>query len=214
MDSLFKGPFFDYVMSQEPLRSAEYFKHGSSAMLFQRDGKLYRLTTDARGHQFLSHESASGNVSVVRVIEDFGPVAPNDEYTDCENYWLAEVEWLQLLEPDSPQRARLSELFSALTDDEPVESVQRAQFIRSCEEAVGTHPEFALLLNTIIKAANYLCEGEGLVDANISNVMVRPSTGAIVWSDPIHDSAGHLTSEQEARMNTLRQQISAIAAAT
>lgn len=210
MDSLFNGPFFDYVMSQEPLCSAEYFKQGSSAMLFQRDGKLYRLTTDACGHQFLCHESASGNSSVVHVIEDFGPVAPNDEYTDHENYWLAQVEWLQILEPDSPQGARLSKLFSALTEDELIEPDQREQFIRSCEEAVGTHPEFASLLDTIIRAANYLCEGEGSVDANISNVMVRPSTGAIVWNDPIHDSAGYLTGEEEARMNALRQQINAM----
>lgn len=106
----------------------------------------------------------------------------------------------------------MKELFTALTEDEPVVPDQREQFIRLCEEAVSTHAEFAPLLNTIIKAANYLRDGEELVDANISNVMVRPSTGAIMWSDPIHDSAGNLIGEQEARLDALRQQISAIAA--
>lgn len=206
MDSLFRGPFFDYVMSQEPLCSAEYFAHGSSAMLFQRDGKLYRLTTDGCGHNFLSEQSASGNSTVVHVIEDFGPVAPNDGYSDYEYYWLAQVEWLQPFDPETPQGARLKELFSALTEDDVVFPDQREQFIRLCEEAVCTHAEFGPLLNTLIKAAKYLPEGDGVVDANITNVMLRPSTGAIVWSDPIHEPAGYLTDEQEAQMGTLRKQ--------
>ena len=32
-ESLFSGPFFDYLMQQEPLRSAEYFAEGTSAMI-------------------------------------------------------------------------------------------------------------------------------------------------------------------------------------
>ena len=63
MSQLFSGPYFDYVMSQEPLRGAEYFKHGSSAMLFQRDGNLYRLSTDGKCHVFLAEQSAKGNES-------------------------------------------------------------------------------------------------------------------------------------------------------
>ncbi|PJI47936.1 MAG: hypothetical protein CTR55_14270 [Pseudomonas sp.] len=99
MSSLFSGPYFEHVLSQEPLCSAEYFAHGSSAMLFQRNGQLYRLTTDGRGHCFLSEQSAKGNPYVVRVIQDFGPVAPADEaYWDDEFYWLAEVEWLHPIE--------------------------------------------------------------------------------------------------------------------
>jgi hypothetical protein len=212
MESLFRGPFFDYVMSQEPLCSAEYFAYGSSAMLFQRNGKLYRLTTDGSGHNFLSEQSASGNSTVVHVIEDFGAVAPNDECPDDEYYWLAQVEWLQPLDPESPQGARLKELFSALTEDDAVFPEQREQFIRLCEQAVFTHAEFDPLLNTLIKAAKYLSELDGIIDANITNVMVRSSTGAIVWSDPIHDPMSSPTDEQEAKMVAIREQVARIGA--
>lgn len=213
MSSIFRGPYFDYVMSQEPLCSAEYFAHGSSAMLFQRDGNLYRLTTDGSGHNFLSEQSASGNLTVVHVIEDFGAVAPNDEYSDDEYYWLAQVEWLQPLDPKSPQGARLKKLFSALTEeDEAVFPDQREQFIGLCEEAVITHAEFGPLLNTLIKAAKYLPKEDGIVDANITNVMVRPSTGSVVWSDPIHDSMSSPTDEQEAKMVALREQVARLGA--
>ena len=212
MSSLFRGPYFDYVMSQEPLCSAEYFAHGSSAMLFQRDGKLYRLTTDGSGHNFLSEQSASGNLTVVHVIEDFGAIAPNDECSDEEYYWLAQVEWLQPLDPESHQGMRLKELFSELTEDDVVFPEQREQFIRLCENAVSTHEEWGPLLNTLIKAAKYLSELDGIVDANITNVMIRPSTGSVVWSDPIHDSMSSPTDEQEAKMVALREQVARLGA--
>lgn len=208
MSSLFSGPYFEHVLSQEPLCSAEYFAHGSSAMLFQRNGQLYRLTTDGRGHCFLSEQSAKGNPYVVRVIQDFGPVAPADEaYWDDEFYWLAEVEWLHPIDLTSSDGARLKELFVELTDDELVEHAQRAQFIERCERATDSHAEFAPLLSTVILAANYLPENDGAVDCNITNVMRRASTGMIVWSDPIHFSPGHTTDCQEAQMGTIRELI-------
>lgn len=208
MSNLFSGPYFDYVMAQEPLRSAEYFTHGSSAMLFQRDGQLYRLTTDGRGHCFLSEQSAKGNPHVVRVIQDFGPVAPADDaYWDDEFYWLAQVEWLQPVDPTSIDGARLTELFTQLTDGELVEHEHRAQFLEKCRQAASSQFEFTPLLNTLILADQYLPERDGAMDCNITNVMRRPSTGMIVWSDPIHFTPGYLTGSQQSEMNRIREQV-------
>lgn len=208
MSNLFSGPYFDHVMAHEPLRSAEYFTHGSSAMLFQRDGQLYRLTTDGRGHCFLSEQSAKGNPHVVRVIQDFGPVAPADDaYWEDEFYWLAQVEWLQPVDPTSTEGARLTELFTELTDGELVEHEHRAQFLEKCRQAASSQFEFTPLLNTLIQAAQYLPEDDGAVDCNITNVMLRPSTGMIVWSDPIHFTPGYLTESQQSEMNRIRDQI-------
>lgn len=208
MSNLFSGPYFDHVMAHEPLRSAEYFTHGSSAMLFQRDGQLYRLTTDGRGHCFLSEQSAKGNPHVVRVIQDFGPVAPADDaYWEDEFYWLAQVEWLQPVDPTSTEGARLTELFTQLTDGELVEHEHRAQFLEKCRQAASSQFEFTPLLNTLIQAAQYLPEDDGAVDCNITNVMLRPSTGMIVWSDPIHFTPGYLTESQQSEMNRIRDQI-------
>lgn len=208
MSNLFSGPYFDHVMAQEPLRSAEYFTHGSSAMLFQRDGQLYRLTTDGRGHCFLSEQSAKGNPHVVRVIQDFGPVAPADDaYWDDEFYWLAQVEWLQPVDPRSTEGVLLTELFTQLTDGELVEHEHRAQFLERCSQVARNQSEFAPLLNTLIQAAQYLPEDDGAVDCNITNVMRRPSTGMIVWSDPIHFTPGYLTESQQSEMNRIREQV-------
>ena len=208
MSNLFSGPYFDHVMAHEPLRSAEYFTHGSSAMLFQRDGQLYRLTTDGRGHCFLSEQSAKGNPHVVRVIQDFGPVAPADDaYWEDEFYWLAQVEWLQPVDPTSTEGARLTELFTELTDGELVEHEHRAQFLEKCRQAASSQFEFTPLLNTLIQAAQYLPEDDGAVDCNITNVMLRPSTGMIVWSDAIHFTPGYLTESQQSEMNRIRDQI-------
>lgn len=210
MDSLFIGPYFDYVMSQEPLCAAKYFMHGSSAMLFQRDGKLYRLTTDGCGHNFLSEQSALGNAKVVRVIQDFGPMSPSDDgygsFCD-EHYWLAEVEWLETLDPESDESAFLDQLLSDLIADECGEHTQRVQFLEKCTAAVSTHKEHADLLSTLIQAAHYLPVNDGLVDANITNVMRRPSTGEIVWIDPMHYAPGLLTDDQEVEMERIREQV-------
>lgn len=208
MRSLFSGPYFDHVMAQEPLRSAEYFAHGSSAMLFQRDGQLYRLTTDGRGHCFLSEQSAKGNPHVVKVIKDFGPVAPADNaYWDDEYYWLAQVEWLQPVDPTSTEGAHLTKLFTELSDGELVEHEHRAEFLERCRQATSSQFEFTPLLNTLILAAQCLPLGDGAVDCDITNVMRRPSTGMIVWSDPIHFAPGYTTDAQQLQMNALREQV-------
>lgn len=210
MTQLFSGPYFDYVMSQEPLCGADYYAHGSSAMLFQRDGNLYRLTTDGCGHGFLAEQSAKGNSSVVKVIEDFGPMAPSDEYGDWgEYYWLAQVEWLEPVDHSSPDGARLDEILNALAEDGSVVPEERPRFLIECEAAIPAHEEFAPLLATLLQAANYLLDGEGLVDANLSNVMRRPATGALVWADPIHNSIGYMTAEQEDEMKRIREAVRA-----
>ena len=210
METLFKGPYFDYVMSQEPLCGADYFKHGSFSMLFQRDGKLYRLTTDGQGHNFLSEQSTNGNPIVVRVIQNFGPVAPSDDdylSSNDEYYWLAEVEWLQPLDVASVEGQFLEQLLSDLTDDDRVEPHQRETFLERCKAAASLHTKYRDFLNTLIEAANYLPNDDGTVDANITNVMRRPSTGEIVWSDPVHCTPGVLTDRQEEAMERIRRLI-------
>lgn len=183
-------------------------------MLFQGEGKLYRLTTDGCGHNFLSQQSANGNSAVVQIIEDFGPVAPNDAYPQEEYYWLAQVEWLEPIDPASLAGKNLQSLFDTLHDDGAVLPDEREAFVDACRQALTTHPEFKPLLDTIIRAAYFLDEGEGLIDVNLSNVMLRPLTGELVWSDPIHDSLFTLSAEQSKHLNHLRYFLNAGAVST
>ncbi|HFN4058512.1 TPA: hypothetical protein ACHQNF_002307 [Pseudomonas aeruginosa] len=215
MYQLFSGPYYDYVRSQEPLCGAEYFAHGSSAMLFQRDGNLYRLTTDGCGHGFLAEQSAKGNPSVVHVIKDFGPLAPSDNYGDLGvYYWLAQVERMEPIDPNSLEGASLNAILLSLTKGESsVDPADRPQFLINCEAAAAAHEEFAPLLRTLIQAENCLFDEEGLVDANITNVMRRPTTGELAWVDPINEAIGTLTEAQEAEMDRVKELVRAEAAA-
>lgn len=214
MNQLFRGPFYDYVLSQEPLCGAEYFTHGSSAMLYQRDGNLYRLTTDGCGHGFLAEQSAKGNRSVVHVFKDFGPLAPSDDYCDWGGYyWLAQVERMEPIDPDSPEGGRLNAILLSLTKGESsVDPADRPQFLINCEATAAVHEEFAPLLRTLIQAENSLFDDEGLVDANITNVMRRPATGELAWVDPINEVIGTLTEAQEAEMERVHELVRAKAA--
>lgn len=135
-------------------------------------------------------------------------MAPADNaYWDEEYYWLAQVEWLQPVDPTSTEGAHLTKLFTELSDGELVEHEHRAEFLERCRQATSSQFEFTPLLNTLILAAQCLPLGDGAVDCDITNVMRRPSTGMIVWSDPIHFASGYTTDAQQLQMNALREQV-------
>ena len=207
MCQIFDGPYFDYLRGAEPLNQAEYFTHGSSAMLFQRDGKLYRLTLDACGHGFLAYQSSQGNPNVVKIIHDYGPVAPSDDYPTDDYYWLAQVEWLQDLDPADATTQRLNAVLVELTDDEPlVMEPDLPVLIERCQSMAEQHPEFAALLHTLVEAARTGSDA----DVQISNIMRRPATGELVWSDPLYGTSSYLEPEQQRRMDALREQLAPV----
>lgn len=202
---LFQGPFFEHIHQQEPLRSAEYFCHGSSTMLFQCDGRLYRLTREGSGHNFLVEASASGNPHVTRIIRDYGPVAPSDEETGEYYYWLAEVEWLHDLDPQDAVTQRLHTLLSALTDDESlIFSSELPALAERCIEMTELHPEFATLLDTLAMAARFGHRAEADGDIKLDNIMRRPATGELVLSDPLSGTYFRANDAQRAYLDALR----------
>lgn len=202
---LFQGPFFEHILQQEPLRSAEYFRHGSSTMLFQRDGRLYRLTREGSGHNFLAEVSASGNPHVTRIIRDYGPVAPSDEETGEYYYWLAEVEWLHDLDPQDAVTQRLNTLLNALTDEEsPIFSPELPALAERCIAMAELHPEFTTLLDTLAMAARFGHRAEADGDIRLDNIMRRPTTGELVLSDPLSGTYFRANDAQRAYLNSLR----------
>lgn len=206
-ESLFNGPFFDYLIQQEPLRSSEYFAEGSSAMLFQRDGRLYRLTLDGCGHNFVTGESALGNPNVPRILHDYGPVAPSDlDQTGEEFYWLAEVEWLEPLDPDQKLGQQIQALLDELTDQEPqLEPNELPAFRKRCLDMAEGRPEIASLLRTLAQSADFGLPWRAHTDLSLSNIMRRVTTGELVCSDVICSTRYTLTGEQQIRMDALRR---------
>lgn len=204
-EPLFQGLFFEHIRQQEPLRSAEYFCHGSSTMLFQCEGRLYRLTREGSGHNFLVEASASGNPHVTRIIRDYGPVAPSDEEAGEYYYWLAEVEWLHDLDPQDAVTQRLHILLSALTDEESlIFSPELPALAERCVEMAELHPEFATLLDTLVMAARFGHHAGADGDIKLDNIMRRPTSGELVLSDPLSGTYFRANDAQRAYLDDLR----------
>lgn len=67
----------------QPLCAAQYsgsFRIRLVHNALSSEGRLYRLTRQGCGYVFAASESALGNPHVPRIIKDFGPVLPSDEY--------------------------------------------------------------------------------------------------------------------------------------
>ncbi|MBA1245833.1 hypothetical protein [Pseudomonas japonica] len=207
MAELFEGRFYTYLLSTDPLRSATYYKHGSSSSLFVKDGQLYRLTRQGCGHNFIASESASGNPCVTRVLRDFGPVAPSDE-DEGEHYWLAEVEWLKDVNPQSASAKTLAALLDELTEGEPqLEGEQLEEFGRRCSDLAMAHGELSGLLTTLARMATFAIDCQAMADIKLDNIMVRPRTNEYVLADPICDQYYPLENSQLVTMTELRSKI-------
>lgn len=203
LSNLFSGQFYDFTMSTEPLLGSSFYAKGSSTMLFQKDGRLYRLTREGCGHALLAKESQAGNPNFTRVIHDFGPVAPSDEGKG-EFYWLAEVEWLEKLDKHSAQTESLVALLSRVTDDEElVMGDDLTDLITACKEA-GTQTGFGDLLQALIISAEFAINHDAGADIKLSNVMKRPGTGEYVLIDPIAGNHFDLSGAQELAMAEFR----------
>jgi hypothetical protein len=204
MSLLFQGPYIDYLRSHPPLLSAEYFGHGSSTMLFSSEGRLFRLTRQGCGHNFVSRQSALGNPHVPRVIIDFGPVSPSDEDKD-DFYWLAQVEWLQDLDPANAVTKKLAALLIELTDDEPqIYGEDLQQFAYRCLELSNEKPELRGLLTTFATMATFATEHQAEADIKLDNIMLRPGTNELVLADPICDTYFAIDGAQQERMKQIR----------
>ncbi|MBU0523127.1 MULTISPECIES: hypothetical protein [Pseudomonas] len=182
---LFEGAHFQTILTKEPLKEATIFCQGSNSMLFERDNRLYRLTLEGCGHNFLAQQSAEGNRNVVEIIYDYGAVGPSDSSlpgSANEFYWLAEVE--RLVSVDETSETLLACILSGLLDDND-DLPANCELSEQCRALADEHPDLAGILITLAKSAEFAERHEGNVDAKIDNIMRRPTTGDLVWTDPL-----------------------------
>ncbi|VVM42842.1 hypothetical protein PS645_00338 [Pseudomonas fluorescens] len=183
--AIFEGAHFQTILTQEPLKDATVFSQGSSSMLFERGDRLYRLTLEGCGHNFLARQWAEGNRHVVEIIRDYGAVGPSDSPlpgSENEFYWLAEVERLAAIDEDN--EPLLAGVLSELLDDND-DLPDNCTLRERCRSLVDEHPELAGVLITLAKAAEFAQRHDGNVDAKLDNIMRRPATGELVWIDPL-----------------------------
>ena len=180
-----EGANFQTILAQEPLKEATFLCQGSSSMLFERGDRLYRLTLEGCGHNFLAQQWAEGNRNVVEIIQDYGAVGPSDsslQGSANEFYWLAEVE--RLMSVDETSEPLLAGILSSLLDDND-DLPANCALSEQCQALADEHPNLAGVLITLAKSAEFAERHECNVDAKIDNIMRRPTTGELVWSDPL-----------------------------
>lgn len=183
--TVLEGVYFQAILTQEPLKEATVFCQGSSSMLFERGDRLYRLTLEGCGHNFLAQQWAEGNRNVVEIIHDYGAVGPSDSSlpgSANEFYWLAEVE--RLVSVDENSEPLLAGVMSGLLDDND-DLPANCALSERCRSLADEHPVLAGVLITLAKSAEFAERHEGNVDAKLDNIMRRPATGELVWTDPL-----------------------------
>lgn len=182
---VFDGAHFQSLIEQAPLNGATVFRQGSNSMLFECSNRLYRLTLEGCGHNFLVQEWAKGNRNVVEIIHDYGAVAPSDasSYDNRrEFYWLAEVERLESL--DEHSEPLLVDLMAGLLDEND-ELPASDLLVERCHSLAKAYPVLAGVFTTLGDSAVFAERHEGDVDAKLDNIMRRPATGELVWTDPL-----------------------------
>ena len=213
---IFAGPFFDFVLENTPLRGAKLFTSGSSAVLFEKEGATYRLTSDAIGHDFLSWAS-SRDEATVRIIRDHGPVAPLDDHDviptpDPEQYyWLAQVERLEDIPQPSSCYDELTNFFEHFSDEDLIHAHEVPELIQRIDRFPinSFSPRLTPLVHTLRSIANCVADFDGMaiLDFRPDNVMRRPETGELVWSDPIWGPSLELTEEQSQEMTSVEHRV-------
>jgi hypothetical protein len=134
-------------------------------------------------------------------------VAPSDE--DKEDfYWLAQVEWLQDLDPADALTQKLDTLLIELTDDEPqLSGVELEQFAYRCAELANEGSEFSGLLKTLATMAAFASKHEAMADIKLDNIMLRPGTNEMVLADPICDTFFDIDTVQRELMEQVRDHV-------
>ena len=183
---LLSKPNFHRLLQTAPLKNAKFFERGSSSVFFESGDNLLRLTLQGSGHNFLSQQSATGNNHVVKVFKDYGAVALSDKYKggrEIEFYWLAEVE--RLVEIDPTSEPLLHAWLETFDHEGQPELEDLPVVAEQCRAFGHLHPQYAGLMETLAKAAEF--PGIESMDLRLDNCMRRPSTGELVWTDPLDD---------------------------
>ena len=179
------GVHVQAILAKAPLNEATFLCQGSSSMLFERGTRLYRLTLEGCGHNFLAQQWAEGNRNVVEVIHDYGAVGPSDASlgaSESEFYWLAEVE--RLVSVDEVSEPLLANILYGLLDEND-DLPAPALLCEQCLALADEHPALAGVLITLARSAAFAQRHRCDVDAKLDNIMRRPATGELVWTDPL-----------------------------
>lgn len=163
-----------------------YIGRGSTAILFGDAERVFRLSSDASSHCLIAIANSIGGLCVPRMYKDYGAVGISDAYPDFDHYWLGEWERMDSLESNAELHSEFSSwldrILADIGDGHLVYSTSHQQLIDSLMACSSDH-KFYAIAQTLI-ALTEICNGE--MDLDVSNFMLRSSTGEVVVVDPSH----------------------------
>ena len=185
------GRDFDRVRNAPLLVGKEIIAMGSFSVLFNGEtpGSIYRLSTDNATHDFARRAKHGGLAGVVNLLDDYGAVAIYREDQFYPDYlWLAHLERLAPLQKDSIQHQSIAQVLLHLTGEEDGSLLTEIDERKTVIAALPTAPAYTHTKLVLDAMASLLPEYLHNIDfdLSISNFMIRPSTGDVVMSDPVH----------------------------
>tara|TARA_B100000676_G_scaffold285236_1_gene313676 strand:+ start:3951 stop:4538 length:588 start_codon:yes stop_codon:yes gene_type:complete len=184
------GDFVERIRASYPLVDRKPIDCGSSTEIYDGGDTVYRLASDGASHTFVIRAGKLG-LAVPKCFHDWGRLISNDDPSGYEDLWLAEFEKLQPLSVSPKLESevmlwikavleRAETLDSLVTERDQIERVRLA--IPKCEIPTS----LSLVADTMV----FMCEQclkEGAdLDFNETNLMMRPSNGEVLVTDPAH----------------------------
>lgn len=185
------GEDYARVRNSHLLTGKEIVAAGSFSVLFNGEtpGSIYRLSTDNATHDFASRAKDKGLAGVVNLLDDYGAVAIyKDDQLYPDYLWLAHLERLTPLESGSAPHQSVAKLLLHLTGEPDGVLLTELGEREAVITALSTAPKDSY--TELVLEAMQLVLPEYLhavdFDLTISNFMIRPGTGEVVMSDPVH----------------------------
>ena len=188
---MFSGPNVDAIREEFQLNDENYFTSGSCTELYCKGETVLRLSSDCSSHCLIVIGNEKG-WAVPKLITDFGALKEADESPEWDHYWLGEFEKMSELSTN-PELEKtftnwLTETLKQTGLDEVVISGEDFPVLRKALKHRVEEGRFVGLANTLI-AMTKVCDGE--MDLDVSNFMLRASTGEVVVVDPAHGMEPH-----------------------
>lgn len=167
---------------------------GTTSIILPKGDRVLRLTIDDMSHAFLIAANGRPGLASPKVFQDHGVVGHyEDDGEDCD-FELLECERLDDLEKWPAQLQLVQEwdfiLLERIDELPPFRSEVSVNQLRTAAQQDGAQLGLSQsLIDTHMFAAD-LAERMHYdldFDLNITNYMVRPHTGEILLTDPVHN---------------------------
>ncbi len=184
------GDFVEKIREIPPLEGRPLIDCGSTTEIYDGGDTIYRLASDGASHTFVIRAGSVG-LAVPKCHNDWGRLVNAGGEAGEYDLWLVEFEKLVPLSVSPVLESEAKAWIKAVLDLAAVDDalvIERDQLdrVRLAIPKCETPASLSLVAGTMV----FMCEQclkEGAdLDFNETNLMMRPSTGEVLVTDPAH----------------------------